>query len=34
MTKGETSTLTFRIELALKEALRTAADREQRLSRS
>jgi hypothetical protein len=30
MTKGKTSTLTFRIEPALKEALRTAADREHR----
>lgn len=30
MATGKTSTLTFRIEPALKEALRTAADREHR----
>ena len=30
MATGETSTLTFRIAPALKEALRTAADREHR----
>lgn len=30
MATGKTSTLTFRIESALKEALRTAAEREHR----
>ena len=30
MATGKTTTLTFRIEPALKEALRTAADREHR----
>lgn len=30
MTTGKTSTLTFRIEPGLKEALRSAADREHR----
>ena len=30
MASGKTSTLTFRIEPALKDALRTAADREHR----
>ena len=30
MATGKTNTLTFRIELALKEALRTAAGRERR----
>lgn len=30
MASGKSSTLTFRIEPALKEALRTAADREHR----
>ena len=30
MTTGKTTTLTFRIEPALKEALRAAADREHR----
>ena len=30
MARGKTSTLTFRIAPALKEALRTAADREHR----